>query len=499
METTEDYLLPYCSKCKQFISKSHFRAHKCESATSVKYKCVLSNLTGKSGKFEKVVLPPVKNDEIGLTVLRDELILQLGMEEFNKCSNDQKEKSHACRTRSFMRTIASLSIETKLVAKNSKKNLETSDIFKRRNMKYLEEGIENVYQKGMELTSKKYLGYALKTAAIALKALYLLNDDDGEAQEVSNFLTCLKERWKYVFKASETASQVKRIEHTRRPASLPEQKDLEILRCYLADKLNDLHKLKMIPSKMFAYVRRLMVSRLVLLNYRRANEASKMTLREMNDALSGVWIRNTTAEEDVALDNYYIGYVSAKNPQKPVDVIIPKSEINLIKYLMNEKVRSEAGIPADNTFVFASLHSKYFASGYHDFKFICNEANVSMKSSSMRHFISTIRAKKSGSEEDVELFVEHMGHSKEINKNVYQIPRAKQTLKVVGNYLHETDQMLLGNCSNGNQSEANNETYECSPSYDNNIALSEESCSNDKYKKTCPHHSRSVNLLLKDQ
>ena len=106
---------------------------------------------------------------------------------------------------------------------------------------------------------------------------------------------------------------------------------------------------------------------------------------------------------------------------------------------MNSSIRKAAGISTENNFVFTSRRSDQLSSGYHDFKHICQDANVILKSSQLRHFLSTLKAKQHINSGEDKLYYDHMGHSRDINKHVYQAPRAKASLKSVGKFLHSTD------------------------------------------------------------
>ena len=60
----------------------------------------------------------------------------------------------------------------------------------------------------------------------------------------------------------------------------------------------------------------------------------------------------------------------------------------------------------------------------------------------MRHRISTLYAGLDVSENDRELFYRHMGHSREINKNIYQTPLAEAEILCVGDKLKNMDGQL---------------------------------------------------------
>ena len=57
----------------------------------------------------------------------------------------------------------------------------------------------------------------------------------------------------------------------------------------------------------------------------------------------------------------------------------------------------------------------------------------------MRHRISTIYGSLELPESERFYFYEHMGHSKEMNLNVYQVPHAEAEIRKVGQYLKKID------------------------------------------------------------
>lgn len=213
--------------------------------------------------------------------------------------------------------------------------------------------------------------------------MHLLADDDLLAAEVDKFITCFSHRWKYEYRTSELAAERRRFEHTRLPVNLP-QEDVKKLRVYIEQELNTFISMDDISPLHYVRVRNLVLSRILLLNGKRSNEPSRLTIKEMRELLEGKWVRIDQNEtESEALKNYTIGYAAAKNPKKPVDVIVPKSLNGLINYLLNPEVRKEAGVWQCNDFAFPSLSSNNKASGYHDFRKICSETGVNISSCNM--------------------------------------------------------------------------------------------------------------------
>lgn len=439
-----DALRPYCIDCKKFLIRKYFKSHKCISTDSSKERCILSGLSDyHAADFEKFVLPQLNNDAVGETVKTEKLLIALGLQEYKLRYNPHKKHLVARRVRHFLRALADLYLKAKKVANGQNKTLSFSDLYSRKNMAIIELVIESTASSDTGLTSKKNLGYVIKSAAKSLKTLYLMADDDEKATEVGNFLDCFHNRWNYIFKASETASAANRHEKSRMPVNLANEADIKKLRHYIEIELGRYNNMKNIPNEKYVEIRRLVYIRLLLLNARRANEIANMTIPQMKQALDGTWTYGTQETvSNEAKSKYYITYISAKNQSKPVDTLIPKSLKNLCLYLINISVRKSNSI-IQNSFVFASKSSGSSSSGYHDLKTICERLNIKdFTATDYRHLISTKRAKRPSTKQDDELFYEHMGHHENMNKYVYQTPRAQATIESVGTFLHEHDEAI---------------------------------------------------------
>lgn len=74
---------------------------------------------------------------------------------------------------------------------------------------------------------------------------------------------------------------------------------------------------------------------------------------------------------------------------------------------------------------------------------VCTDANVAhpqrMTATKMRHRISTLYAAMDIPSQDGELFCKHMGHSLQVNENVYQVPLAVAEINSVGSRLAQLD------------------------------------------------------------
>ena len=100
------------------------------------------------------------------------------------------------------------------------------------------------------------------------------------------------------------------------------------------------------------------------------------------------------------------------------------------------------GVLADNIFVFArTRNSELNCSGWHCMKDVCKNLILKredlINATNNRHRISTLYAALDVPESEREIFYRHMGHSAEMNRDVYQAPLALKTVITVGKKLME--------------------------------------------------------------
>ena len=129
-----------------------------------------------------------------------------------------------------------------------------------------------------------------------------------------------------------------------------------------------------------------------------------------------------------------------------VPVLIPEDTVAAIQKISDPRFQAEAGVAAHNKFLFASVQGSEegHLSGWHSVHEICTKLNLKnpkvIVATNNRHRISTIFASLHVPEKDRALFYAHMGHSEEINRNIYQAPPAIQEITKVGRHLLDIDQ-----------------------------------------------------------
>lgn len=133
-----------------------------------------------------------------------------------------------------------------------------------------------------------------------------------------------------------------------------------------------------------------------------------------------------------------------------VPILIPKDSFKALDLLCDEANRLRAGISPQNVYLFPSgRNSESHASGWHGMQKFIDALPLKkpecMKATSNRHRISSLYAELDVSPKDQEMFYKHMGHSADINENVYQNPPGIREVTTIGPQLLEMD---IGNYYN---------------------------------------------------
>ena len=87
--------------------------------------------------------------------------------------------------------------------------------------------------------------------------------------------------------------------------------------------------------------------------------------------------------------------------------------------------------------------SELNASGWHALKDVCAEIKLQnaslINATNNRHRVSTLYASLNLPKHERQLFYTHMGHSEDINKDIYQAPLAIMSITRVGKQLMQID------------------------------------------------------------
>ena len=184
------------------------------------------------------------------------------------------------------------------------------------------------------------------------------------------------------------------------------------------------------------------MARLTLYNARRGEEAARMQIRELEDAVKGTWVPEDQITQDPAeqflMGQFRLAYLKGKR-RKYESVLIPTDLLIAIEILLKD--RTKFVIREDNNFVFATKTGHSHCSGWHAIAAVCKRADLSLPvtATKMRHRLSTIFVSLDMAPKDQKIFLSHMGHDLTTNQQNYQCPIGLDAIRVMGTMLNQAD------------------------------------------------------------
>jgi integrase len=207
---------------------------------------------------------------------------------------------------------------------------------------------------------------------------------------------------------------------------------------------DEIAKLKNIESKKeYIHARQIVLARVTLINGRRGSEPVHLLIRDYQDRHTWLNKSKLNAKQNAVLERYSIAYVMGKGTSL-VSVFFPKSCERAIELLIHPENRKMAGVAEDNQYLFAYTNkSTDNIIGYNEIQIVCQSIGIRVIApTSVRHRTSTFFWKKDGLEEDtIDSMMDHMGHSKDIDKNIYCVPPAARALSIVAPIIDELDKV----------------------------------------------------------
>ncbi|XP_069108879.1 uncharacterized protein [Argopecten irradians] len=502
-----------CSLCNGFFAIHTVHKHKrncpgaeasAEPPVGLPISCI--NDAADATDFRDKILRKFRRDNIGEICRTDTFIKLLGHHNFRKVkTRAEKGDELTDSIMRDMRRFAALYKEFKSLAEKDRTQITSgADVLKREHFRYLQEAVINLTAKDdgtIKSGLKTGLGYLLKRAIKVLKGHYLLEQEDEKANEVDKFSTLLSYFWISMFSDAEYANVKARQSHLRRPKHLPLEEDIKSLRSYMIAEITKyLDPHCFFTQTEYKCLRDIMVCRLTLFNARRGGEPSRLLLREWKDAEKGEWISESAVQsindplEKQLIGKFKIAFQSGKNLNQMVPLLIPNDCLEGLKKLADEELRTAAGVNPCNPFLFPNtMNSEKHIKGWHAVDSVCTRASISktITATSMRHRASTIYAGLDIPEGERQLFYQHMGHSEQMNKNVYQCPLAVQEVTKVGKFLSNLD-------ANGMNATAGPANADSSPNVvaPDNIAGSDSRDSDDDETQNKGDSEKDVRSLL---
>ncbi|XP_060582162.1 uncharacterized protein LOC132738621 isoform X2 [Ruditapes philippinarum] len=441
--------LRLCEDCKGYYSNKYFFKHKCLALkpTPMKPSLMLSTNDAeikKDTEFQ-AILNRFHDDFVGNLCRTNDIIIMIGYRHFNLRRHENGKEDEVRKVvMSEMRSLARLYSEFEMHCTG--KTVE--DMLSRTHLEDLCEAVNTLTKR--ENNSEKH-GLKLHLDAVilrsvkALKGYYASKEQDDKKKELKHFKDAYEYKSKILYPKARQMCINNSFEKARKPANLPDEMELRKLKNFIEKEIVEITQ--NFHIKDYAYLRTLVVSRLTLFNARRGEEASRMLLSEWDDAMKSTWLPEEQVEQiDDEAVKYLVGqfklcYLQGKG-KKFAPVLVPNDIVKAIDILVKE--RYSFGISNSNKHVFATKErsgTTSHCSGWHALREVCKKADVAVfvTATKMRHRLSTVYASLDMSVADQKIFLEHMGHEKDINKDNYQCPQGIRTVKVMGKMLKSID------------------------------------------------------------
>ena len=231
-------------------------------------------LESYSDDFKSFIIGKLRDDDIGQLIRSNPIILMIG----------------SCRPCQHFKTL-----EIQPIFNNA------TDMFLHKNFSNLTIAInlytssENEQQKS---GLKQALCYLILNAAEKLVGNFLANDNDSVGEDISNFIKLYNLEKENVFGDASYNLNNRRNKKLKKPANLPIESDITLLRNFTIEPINRLVNDKFIMWDLHSFVllRNWTCTRLSLFNARRGGEPARLLLSDWKEADEGAWFDNWQIE-----------------------------------------------------------------------------------------------------------------------------------------------------------------------------------------------------------
>ena len=440
--------LRVCLDCNGYFGNRYFFKHQCVTEKPEALKPNLLRKISQEGIDKDIeftnILNRFRDGEIGDICRTNKFIRLIGYRHFNLRRHEVGKQDEVRKVvMAEMRELAKL-FQTFQSLCGTQMTVE--DMFSRPHLLDLVQSIQllttdedkKVEKHGQKLFIDAVILRSLKT----LKGYYSETIQDKKQAELKHFKAAYKHKSSEIYPKSRQTCVTSSLEKARKPSSLPDETTLQELKCFMTPEIKYVQNNYNIKD--YVWLRSLVVARLTLYNARRGEEAARMLQSEWEDASKGIWVpeeqvmKITDPAEQFLLGQYRLAYLKGKG-RKYVPVLVPVDLIDPIDILIRD--RNAFGVKEENVFLFATKNGDSHCSGWHAVSEVCQRANIKLpvNATKMRHRISSIFASLDMNSKDQKIFLDHMGHDMNINKDNYQCPPGVQAVCVMGKMLSNAD------------------------------------------------------------
>ena len=439
LDAKQEYFLP-CSKCKGFFSRKNLYRHSCNASDQgrrfqTESKRILPTQDGVSEGL-KEVLDAMRDDEVGILVQNDKLILEFGSRLFTKHGKHKHLHAHI---REKMRELGRLLLH--LRKKDAQVSLE-SLIHPSKFMEVVEAVSEMTKDQNGVCNNPSLalkLGYSLHDVAEVVKTRAIVEGKDGRRAEADDFVQLYKREWK-VHVSSHALEKLHERKWNKEEA-LPRNEDVrkvtEILNNDMAEAQQELeHE----PSKAaYSKLAQAALAAIILFNRRRPGETSRLTVQAYVK-------RSRTVNEEImehfsALEKELcssLGYVEVRGKRgRKVPMLLTAKLQGVLDLLV--ATRETVGIAEDNPYLFVGASGTTLR-GSDCIRRTAEKTGASnVSATKYRKHFATMMQLIQLSDNEMDIVAKFMGHDIRVHKEFYRLPDKTVDVAKVTKLLMATD------------------------------------------------------------
>ena len=224
-----------CSVCTAFLSRRFFSRHRRKCSETFDTLAVpLPMVDNKFAKslnvtedFSSKVLEKIRHDEIGKLVRSEEMIIFLGLKQYNE-NKHKKSKIDAVRksARGEMRLLGQIYHVATSLDGFAKINENLTDLFSRENFFNLVEALEQLTEREngrMKAGTRHKAYYLLVKSCKRLRDRFFIEKKEALSQEIESFLKAMKSSEELFLGSAENDLELQRLQ---KPCQLPLESDI---------------------------------------------------------------------------------------------------------------------------------------------------------------------------------------------------------------------------------------------------------------------------------
>ncbi|XP_030840561.1 uncharacterized protein LOC100891548 [Strongylocentrotus purpuratus] len=290
------------------------------------------------------------------------------------------------------------------------------------------------------------LGHSLKAAAEVLLSQALSDGpvvDDASENKCQRFLKLYNMQWSRA--VSSNALRTLTDHKRNHPQYIPVTSDIaKLAKCLKHDMKTGVQALSQGDPKpeVWRSLSEATLTSILLFNRKRSGEVSKLKVKDFENRQNGQSsVIDGLSEWEKALCKSMTRMEIVGKRRRTVPVILTRDMVESMELLM--KNRMEVGVPEDNKFFFALLHSQNHKRGSDTLREYANRCGATksqlLRSTRLRKHIGTVSQIINLRDNELDILANFLGHDVRVHRQFYRLPEETVQLAKVSKILLNMD------------------------------------------------------------